>query len=190
MKYLFLHHTADPESGKQFSSVNAYHEREGFPKSLLGFYVGYTYFIEKSGEAIQARSEEEMGAHTRTPMFPDANKSGIAICLAGDFTQQNPTIQQFRALASLSVDIQIRHSIPEPMIYLHREVEQGPTSEGYSNTSCPGQDLRALTKLARKMVLQQRITQLSKAQIRSTGDRAKEIALALAAAQSLLSAFQ
>lgn len=131
-EYIVLHHTADPSQGPQFDKVNASHKARGFPKSKLGLYVGYHYFIGYEGTIKIARREDEIGAHCDAK---NMNRRGIGICLAGDFTKNQPNKRQIEALAALIRDIKIRNQIPDTRVLLHRECKQ---------TACPGTDLRKL----------------------------------------------
>lgn len=135
--FIVLHHTDDPSQKPQFDKVNSSHQRRGFPKGTLGYYVGYHWFIGFDGSVKQARTEEESGAHCNAKMM---NYVGIGICLAGDFTQHKPNPAQIDALETLIMGIQNRWPIHDDGILLHRECKA---------TSCPGVDLRALAMLRR-----------------------------------------
>jgi N-acetylmuramoyl-L-alanine amidase len=135
--FVVLHHSADPSPKPQFDKIDMEHFARGFPKSSLGFYVGYHYFVGVDGTVKQARQEWEVGAHCAAKMM---NYLGIGICLAGDFTQQQPTERQLEALAGLVSDVQHRNGIPDEAVLLHKECKP---------TACPGTDLRALVRALR-----------------------------------------
>lgn len=176
MKYIFYHHTGDSSPDPQFAKVNAYHKSQGFPKSSLGYYVGYTFFIGKDGTEKQARGETEHGAHTvncgckgdKTGLpFNKANIEGIGICLSGDFLKEKPTSAQIETLTRLTIRLQAVHNIPDENIFLHSETK---------STSCPGTDLRALYFVHRAEIMkvpsrETQIKQLEKAIARSTGQQ-------------------
>ena len=128
-EFIVLHHTDDPTQGPQFNKVNAYHKAKGFPKSSLGFYVGYHYFIGFDGTIKVARAEWETGAHCNAKLM---NFRGIGIALAGDFTLRPPNEAQISALATLVKDIQQRNKIADDHVLNHRDCKP---------TSCPGMDL-------------------------------------------------
>lgn len=130
-RYLILHHSADPSPLPQYAKIDRYHRAKGWGM------VGYQYVVEHDGTVRQGRTEDMVGAHTLStdPRYPNLNHTGIGICLAGDFTQHEPSLAQVNALEKLVGEIQARHRIPDDRILLHREVKQ---------TSCPGVDLRAL----------------------------------------------
>ena len=48
-----------------FSAVNSYHKQKWGFKSSLGYYCGYTIFIDRGGKVTQARRDNEEGAHTK-----------------------------------------------------------------------------------------------------------------------------
>ena len=133
-EYIVLHHSDDPTQGPQFDKVNAYHKSRGFPISSLGYYVGYHYFIGFNGMMKVARRETDIGAHCDAK---NMNYRGIGICLAGDFTKNQPNKEQLETLAALVRDIQIRNNIPDNRVLLHRECKP---------TTCPAVDLRKLMK--------------------------------------------
>ncbi|MBZ4369940.1 N-acetylmuramoyl-L-alanine amidase, partial [Mycobacterium tuberculosis] len=76
--------------------IDLWHKERGFPVSSLGFYVGYHYVIEKSGNLLTARRESEIGAHTI-----GQNESSIGICLVGNFDVETPTQQQIATLGDM-----------------------------------------------------------------------------------------
>lgn len=144
--HIILHHTDDLSPDPQFQKVNMYHKSQKFPKSTLGFWCGYHYFIGKDGTVKQARDEQESGAHAvncgcstdKSGYEKDAlNSHSIGICLAGNFTKEDPTDRQMASLHALVEDIENRWNIPSEKVLMHNEVKA---------TTCPGTDLRDLLK--------------------------------------------
>ncbi len=133
-EYIVLHHSASTQRIDQFSSINAYHKRQGFPLSHRGFYVGYHYVIEKNGHVCIAREDDETGSHTVSmwPPYWDMNRRGIGICLAGDFTKEAVSLEQLQSLRELVDELRAKHGIPLEKVILHRQAK---------STSCPGVDL-------------------------------------------------
>lgn len=127
---LFLHHSAINDTNPQFARINASHKARDFPKSSFGFHCGYMFVIEWDGTIVQARKEDEIGAHTYVS-GKRYNEDGIGICLAGDFTQMQPSAAQLGSLASLSRSIVDRWGIEDKHIYNHKDVKA---------TACPGYD--------------------------------------------------
>jgi len=89
--------------------------------SSLGYYAGYTHFIEKDGTIIQARSQTDIGAHTI-----GWNDRSFAVCLAGNFEYEHPTTKQIKAYQELKKEI----GLP---VDLHRNKQ--------ANRSCPGRNI-------------------------------------------------
>lgn len=118
------HHSADNFTGAQFAKIDAYHKTRDFPKSSLGFYVGYHYLIEHDGRIVQARKETEIGAHDT-----GENLNSIGICLAGNFNLTYPTTEQAISAARLIKEIRTRWNIPITRIEPHRWDDE---------TECPG----------------------------------------------------
>lgn len=108
--------------------VDDWHRRRGFPKSSLGYWVGYTYYIDLSGHTTKCREEDEEGAHT----LGGWNRKSVGICLRGDLTLSQPTNEQIEALQSLTGAIQSRWGIRYGKIYAHQELWP---------TLCPGDNL-------------------------------------------------
>lgn len=166
---IVLHHTADPSPDPQFAKVNRSHKDRGFPKSKLGFYVGYHFFLGKDGTTKQARGEDEIGAHAVNCgcagdlsgyRAGTINSYSFGICLAGDFTKQLPTKNQIRSLTLLVLDLQTRYAIRDSRIFLHGEVK---------STSCPGCDLRAYYLQERVVVWREQAEALRKRIERAQG---------------------
>lgn len=124
---IIWHHSADDYTGDQFRKINDYHQSLDFPQSSLGYFVGYHYLVEKSGEVKKARNEDEIGAHDR-----GENVNSLGICFAGDFSVELPNERQEEAAARLIGEIMKRWSIPITRIEPHR---WGDTTE------CPGKRL-------------------------------------------------
>ena len=118
------HHSADTTQAPQFDVIDLYHKKQHFPKSSLGYYVGYHYLVEPNGEIRQARREDEIGAHDA-----GENPNSLGICLAGNFSVWRPNESQVVAVCSLVHDIRKRWSIPITRIEPHRWDDL---------TECPG----------------------------------------------------
>lgn len=137
-EYLVVHHTGgtdlDPladTSNQKFADVNAWHKQNpntnlGEPSSL-GFYIGYHYFIDKSGKVTQGRSDNDEGAHT-----VKYNTKSLGICLAGNFDLTLPTQAQVDALTSLLKQKMAAYNIPVEKILPHRH---------FANKTCYGKKL-------------------------------------------------
>mgnify|MGYP001559835005 CR=1 FL=1 len=93
---IIIHHTANETQEPQLKLTDNYHKQEGFPKSSLGYYVGYTYFVERDGTTTQTRIDTEEQAHTK-----EFNFNSIGICLAGNFDKEQPTTTQRHKLREL-----------------------------------------------------------------------------------------
>ena len=139
---IVYHHTGDKSPDPQFKKVDTYHKSQGFPKSSLGFYVGYQYFSGRDGTIKQARADTELGAHTLNCGCGSADKSGfpahtanerlIGICYAGDFTKEKPTAKALAAVFWLTIDLQRKYGIGDARLYNHRDLKK---------TTCPGMDM-------------------------------------------------
>lgn len=99
-KFIIVHHSAvsRTKNSNQFVANNNYHKSIGFPKSLLGFYLGYHYEINAAGKVFQARYNYEVGAHCKENLM---NYKSIGIGLDGNFDIEDPTPEQIYSLRDL-----------------------------------------------------------------------------------------
>lgn len=116
-EYLIVHTEASPviTNAPRFDVVNQFHRTRLFDKSSLGWYVGYHYFIEKSGLLIQARADTDEGMHTI-----GFNLKSLGICLAGNGDVELPTLAQTETLKKLLNEKSKQYNIPKEKIKPHR----------------------------------------------------------------------
>ena len=115
-------------AGNSFASVNEWHRQKWGFKSSLGFFCGYHYYIEFDGTIIQARADNEEGAHcvdSRRPGF--WNKNSIGVCLQGNNTKF--TARQEKSLRWLLNNRKIEYEMDSSEIYCHKDIK---------STVCPG----------------------------------------------------
>lgn len=124
---IIVHHSAAKNPTPQLDAINQWHKDRDFPLSQLGFYVGYHWVIEKSGEAVRTRFDTEIGAHT-----VGQNDQSIGICLAGNFDEESPTEAQTRALGTLLSHYCDILRLDEHNIFPHR---------AWKDTHCYGDNL-------------------------------------------------
>ena len=114
---IIVHHTADTYGGMQYAKTRDYHV------GTLGWLdIGYHYFIERSGTVLTGRPEWAEGAHAK-----GHNDRAIGVALAGDFTQEQITPAQDRALVALLAKLKGKY--PAAAIKGHNDVNA---------TACPG----------------------------------------------------
>lgn len=114
-KMIIVHHTAVAIQRAQLWGVNTYHKEREFPKSSLGYYIGYHYLIERDGTLIKCREEWEEGAHAKGYNF-----SSVGVCMSGNFNVERPTAAQEETLGKLLGEIVRRYNIPANLILPHR----------------------------------------------------------------------
>ena len=146
-KFLVLHcsdvsHNTNPH---QLISIDRYHRDErGFPKSSLGFWVGYHYLIDSDKE-YQCRADTDEGAHCnqgydgKTIYQPGAydntkiksmNFQSIGICWSGDGDIEYPTPIQYGLLQKRIWALQDKWKIPNENVKYHRYFSKGKTCAG------------------------------------------------------------
>lgn len=133
-KWLIVHHTGGTQanpladtSHHTFEVVNNWHRQLWNFRSTLGRYIGYHYFIDKSGKITHGRADGDEGAHCI-----GYNRSSIGICLAGNFDATLPTKEQEHALSELLHTLMATHNIGKDKIVPHRR---------FSNKTCYGRKL-------------------------------------------------
>lgn len=133
-QWLIIHQTggtdANPKadtSNQTFEVVNEYHRKLWNYKSSLGHFIGYHYFIDKTGKVTQGRADSDVGAHTK-----GLNSQSIGCCLAGNFDATMPTVAQTRALKALLERLSSLYAIPPERIVPHRR---------FANKTCYGTNL-------------------------------------------------
>ena len=135
-----LHHTAiyaKDDVAEQFDAVNEGHRKRwnGKTKSKMGFYGGYHYIIERSGEVQQFRNDWENGAHNDKGIKwvgikrVSANYYALGVCFAGNMSRQNLSDAQVKAGVELINQLKEKHKIFDKDITPHR---------AHKATQCPG----------------------------------------------------
>lgn|SRR3990167_1601556 len=117
---IIVHHSITPrdlDADKTEASIERNHKARGFPKSSLGWHIGYHYMIFGSGKLRQYRKETEEGAHTKEQGM---NIKSIGICLIGDFDKEEPSKEQIETLEKLMIALCRTYNIPLTNIYPHR----------------------------------------------------------------------
>jgi len=123
MNTAIVHHSVSPRdqtADKTERSFNRTHKERHFPKSSLGWYIGYHYVIFGTGEIRQYRKNNEMGAHTK------GMNHTIGICCVGNFDVEYPSEAQEASLRRLMKKLNIRVAYP------HRK---------FSRKTCYGKNL-------------------------------------------------
>ena len=110
-----------------FAGVNAYHKKKWQFRSSLGYYAGYTLFIERSGKIFRARADNEEGAHTK-----GFNRRTIGIGLMGNGVEKDFTSQQYKELEEMVDELSDKYDISKSQIYGHNH---------FSATICPSPPL-------------------------------------------------
>lgn len=111
-------------------------------KSKLGYYVGYTFVIERDGKITQTRLIGEETAHTI-----GHNTRSVGIVLCGNFNSgvDTPTIEQKMRLKSLIRSLWSPHSTEEIKIawnvILDLSAERIYPHRKFSQTDCCGSSL-------------------------------------------------
>lgn len=133
-EWLIIHHSgatdANPlldTSNQTFEIIDTYHKGLWNFKSSLGHYIGYHYFIDKTGKVTQGRADADEGAHTK-----GYNLKSIGICLAGNFDATLPTVAQTEALRDLLRKLSTKYGIPASKVVPHR---------AFANKTCYGMKL-------------------------------------------------
>lgn len=111
----------------QCGAIDQWHKGRGFPKSRLGFYVGYHFVIENDGLLVRTRLDYEEGAHTIGENF-----RSLGICLVGNLDIDDPTHAQIETLGRLLSQLCVQYAIGADAIFPHRH---------FASKSCYGDRL-------------------------------------------------
>jgi len=121
---IYIHHDAYNLPGRHLFTVDLQHSRENYPKSILGYFTFYQYFIEKDGRVIHTRPDMDPDV-----VYKDAHRDSISVCLAGNFDRYDVTKEQKKSLRMLFEYFREKYGINPLHIKEHRD---------YQVTSCPG----------------------------------------------------
>jgi hypothetical protein len=150
-KYIIVHcsDTSYAISKSQFNQINNYHRDErGFPRSSLGFYVGYHKLIT-GGKVYQARLDSDEGAHcnqVRNGMSMNFQSLGICIGFDGDI--EMPTLADAIMMRDEVWAWQDKYNIPTTNILFHRDFAKDKTCPGSLITREWLENLLRRTKVA------------------------------------------
>ncbi len=127
-KWIICHHSGGSDANPLQDSSNYTvaqcdedHKNRDFPKSSLGYYVGYQYVITKDGKVTQCRLDTEEGAHCNQSLGGVSfNRQSIGVMLCGNFDLTLPTKAQETALKALLEQKVKQWGIPVANIVPHR----------------------------------------------------------------------
>lgn len=126
---IVVHHSVTPRDLAIVAtegSINRTHQNRGFPKSSLGWFVGYHYMIFGDGTVKQYRADSDVGAHCSQQSM---NFHSIGICVIGNFDNpsstpklksETPSSAQVVSLKRLVSDLMVKYRIGGDLIYPHR----------------------------------------------------------------------
>jgi hypothetical protein len=103
--------------------------------------IGYHYIIDPSGRIWEGRALTWQGAHAGNP---ELNVGNVGIALIGDFTVQQPSPSQKKALCDLLDHLCARYHVKPNNVYSHQEIRPDPTE-------CPGPFLQRVVDGWRKV---------------------------------------
>lgn len=127
-KAIVIHHEG---ASNGFESVNDWHRQRGFPKSSLGYHIGYQWYYD-GDKWHNGRYENEEGMHT----LGGWNQKSIGVCFKGNYDLEEFTYYQ--ELKDKVEDIESRWG--ELDLYTHRELW---------DIDCPGDNLQKAVETLR-----------------------------------------
>lgn len=132
-RYIVIHCSDVPEKTQwdQFASINTYHrDSRGFPRSSLGFYVGYHYLITGGKEYVCKRDFEE-GAHcNQLQDGVSMNFQSIGVCVGFDGDVELPSKVHMDLLKGRVRLLQMQYGISNDRIKFHRDFQPAKTCPG------------------------------------------------------------
>jgi hypothetical protein len=114
----------------QFLACDGWHKDRYFPKSTLGWFVGYHRLIT-GGINYKAREDNEVGAHcNQHENGLSMNYQSLGICVGFDGDIEFPTLEDYALLQKQVWEWQDKYQIPPSKIKFHRAYA--------TDKSCPG----------------------------------------------------
>lgn len=136
-RILVIHHSAIAHEDVQAPIIERTHHGRGYAASASGSHIAYHFLVGKDGTVRQNRGLDERTEHTSCGLGyekcvgePAVNEQSIAIVVAGNFEEEEPTPKQLRSLKKLIKILDAEFHFDR--IIGHREA---------SPTSCPGRKL-------------------------------------------------
>ncbi|MCK9461630.1 MAG: N-acetylmuramoyl-L-alanine amidase [Proteobacteria bacterium] len=134
--HIIVHHDAEwrPEA---YDDLTRYRSQANFHIGRGEDGLQYHYKISNMGDVYQCRNLADTLWHCGN--YP-INRASIAICLDGNFEEQQPTAQQIQALSDLLDELCTRHPefpADKNTVFGHREV---------GASACPGRNLIGLVQ--------------------------------------------
>ena len=130
-KYVVIHHTATPVGSVE--SIHQTHlarkDADGNPWRGIGYHfvIGNGHGMKDGAIEPTFRWRDQIeGAHAGVAAY---NRTGIGVCLVGDFEKEPPTDAQFDSLTELVLTLTRRYGIGREGIKGHGELKA---------TACPG----------------------------------------------------
>ena len=136
INWLIVHHSATSRDSTRVEAVNRYHRDKDWgggarhPKSSLGWYVAYHYFIEGDGTVTKCANDDELRWHAG-----NRNGDSLGICMAGRFDKGYdlaPSEAQKNALQKLLIEKSLKYKLKPEQIVPHRK---------FANKTCYGNNL-------------------------------------------------
>ncbi|MSR48346.1 MAG: N-acetylmuramoyl-L-alanine amidase [Planctomycetes bacterium] len=137
-----VHHTATRLSSNSArvaaDAIRSYQrehqEKEGWAD------IGYHFMVDPAGRIWEGRPLTYQGAHAGSP---ELNVGNIGIALIGDFTVQQPTSAQKKALVELLDSLCAKYRLAQSRVYTHQEIRD-------TGTACPGPALQRVVEQWRR----------------------------------------
>jgi len=129
-RYIVIHHSATPGGGAK--AFDRMHREKGWDELGYHFVVGNgTDTFDGQIEVGSRWPKQKWGAHAKTP-DNHFNKTGIGICLVGNFDTERPTRAQMQSLSHLVAYLMKTYHIPASNVIGHSDTKA---------TDCPGHNL-------------------------------------------------
>lgn len=155
-EYIILHHSGTPIT-QSAADLDNYYKEQGYNQGKLGMYASFHYSIDYKGVITRHRQENEIGYHSQVEKV---NYKSIAICLIGNFDEEEPLEVQKSSLQRLVAEIRERQGrLP---VIPYNEFDSEATSPGKKVTKDWIKGLFAKEMTLQEMRLQEEIDKLRK----------------------------
>jgi hypothetical protein len=129
-RWIVIHHSATPAGGAK--AFDRMHREKGWDELGYHFVVGNGTDTGDGQVEVGSRwPKQKWGAHAKTP-DNQFNKTGIGICLVGNFDNERPTRAQMQSLSRLVAYLMKAYHVPADRVIGHGDTKA---------TDCPGRNL-------------------------------------------------
>lgn len=131
-RYIIIHTSAVSykKLKNQLNAIDSYHQSKGFPRSSLGYFVGY-HRLSTDGIEYKCREDYEVGAHANNKVDGvSLNFQSLGYCMGFDGDTELPDPRDVENMKRTVREWMEKHNIPLERIKFHRHYNTLKTCPG------------------------------------------------------------